>query len=95
MESKELYKAKFDAQLKEWSTKIAHLKAKAELAEANVKVGYLKQVEDLRSKKEETQARLEELKKAGDEAWETLSTGVEQAASELKAAIKEAAAKFK
>ena len=95
MESKDLYKAKIDAQLKEWSTKIADLKAKAELAEANAKVGYLKQVEDLRAKKEETEARLDELNKAGDEAWEALKSGVEKAASNLKDSFKEAAAKFK
>ena len=95
MESKDVYKAKIDAQLKEWSIRIADLKAKAELAEANVKVEYLKQVEDLRTKKEEIQAKLEELKKAGDEAWETLKTGVEQAASELKDSINIAISKFK
>ena len=95
MESKELYKAKFDTQLKEWSIRIADLKAKAELAEANIKVEYLKQVEDLRAKKEEIQVKLEELNKAGDEAWETLRAGVEHAASELKDSIHIAISKFK
>ena len=95
MESKDVYKAKIDAQLKEWSIRIADLKAKAELAEANVKVEYLKQVEALRVKKEKIQSKLEELKESGDDAWETLKTGVEQAALELKESINSAIAKFK
>ncbi len=95
MESKDVYKAKIDAQLKEWSIRIADLKAKAELAEANVKVEYLKQVEALRAKKEEAEVKLDELKKAGDDAWEALKAGVEQAALELKDSINSAIAKFK
>ena len=95
MESKDVYKAKIDVQLKELSGKIAELKAKADLAEAQVKVEYLKQIDSLRAKKEETQAKLEELKKAGDDAWETLKNGVEKAASELKDSINSAIAKFK
>lgn len=95
MESKELYKAKIDAQLKEWGTRIADLKAKAELAEANLKVEYLKQVDELRAKKEEAEAKLDELKNAGDDAWEALKSGMEKAASELKDAINIAISKFK
>ena len=95
METKDAYKARIDAQLKEWSAKIAELKAKANVAEAHIKAEYLKQVEALQTKKEETQTKLEELKKAGDEAWETLKVGVEHAAFELKNAIYNAASKFK
>ena len=95
METKDVYKAKRDKQLKEWSINISELKGKAELAEANVKVEYLKQVEALRAGKEDTQAKLEELKQAGDDAWETLKAGVEKAASELKESINSAVSKFK
>ena len=95
MDSKDEYKARIDAQLKEWSARIAELKAKADAAEAGLKAEYLQQVETLRLKKEETQAKFEELKKTGDEAWETLKAGMEHAASDLKTAINNAAAKFK
>lgn len=95
METKDEYKARIDAQLKEWSVRISGLKAKAEVAEAGVKSEYLKQVEALRLKKEETQAKLEELKKTSDEAWETIKAGVEHAAHDLKTAINNAVSKFK
>ena len=95
MDSKDVYKAKIDAQLKEWAVKIADLKSKAELAESTLKVEYLKQIEALRAKKEETQAKLEELKVAGDDAWDTLKAGVEKAVSELKDSVNSAISKFK
>ncbi len=95
MSSKDVYKEKLDEQLKEWSNKIADLKIKAELAEANVRVEYLKQVETLRVMKDETQEKLEELKRAGDDAWEILKAGVEKGASELKDSINSAISKFK
>jgi len=95
MDTKDAFNAKIDAQLKEWSTRIAELKARAELAEASVKVEYIRQVETLRIKREETQAKLEDLKNAGDEAWEILKAGVEQAAIDLKNSINSAVSRFK
>lgn len=95
MKSKDEYNAKIDSQLKEMSIKIANLKAKAKLVEADLRAEYFQEVEALRARKEAVQAKLEELKKSGDEAWEALRTGLEQAASELKDAINSAASKFK
>lgn len=95
METKDEFKARIDAQLKEWSARIAELKFKADVAEASVKAEYQKQVEALSLKKEETQAKLEELKKTSDEAWETIKVGVEHAAQDLKTAINNAMSKFK
>ena len=95
METKDEYKARIDAQLKEWSAKIAEMKAKADVAEANIKAEYQKQVELLRIKKAETQAKLEELKKTGDDAWETIKAGLDHAAHDLKTAINNAVSKFK
>lgn len=95
MESKEAYKARMDKQLKEWSIRIAQLKSKAELAETTIKAEYIRQVDALRARSEEAHAKLEELKKAGDEAWDTLKAGMEQAASDLKNAVNSAIEKFK
>ncbi|MBC8413442.1 coiled coil domain-containing protein [bacterium] len=95
MESKDIYRAKIDAQLKEWAVKIADLKGKAELAEASMKVEYLKQIEALRLKKEEAETKLEDLKNAGDDAWDVLKSGMDKAVSELKNALNTAVSKFK
>ena len=95
METKDEYKARIDAQLKEWSARIAELMAKAERTEAGLKAEYLKDVENLKVKKEALQVKLEDLKKTSDDAWETLKAGMEHAASDLKTALNNAVAKFK
>jgi len=95
MNLKEAYEKKLQAQLDEWSAKIEVLKAKADKVKADARVDYSKQLEELRIKKNAANAKLAELKKAGDEAWEDLKTGVESAWDSLGKAVKAAAARFK
>jgi hypothetical protein len=49
----------------------------------------------MKSKREAVNTRLQELKGAGGEAWETMTTGVEAAWDEFKRAFTEAKDKFK
>ena len=81
--------------MKEWSAQIALLKAKADNAKADAKVEYYKTIEALQSKQNEAKTKLQELKTAGDEAWEDIKKGAEKAWSEVKAAYHEASSRFK
>jgi multidrug resistance efflux pump len=89
------YEEKIDAQLEEWSAQIALLKARADKARAEAKVEYYKTIEALQRRQDEARAKLDELKTAGDEAWEDLKKGAEKAWDEVKAAFHSAASKFK
>ena len=89
------YEEKLDAQLDEWSAQINVLKARADKAKAEVKIEYYKTIEVLERKQKDAKAKLQELKTAGDEAWEDLKTGAEKAWDEVKTAYREASAKFK
>jgi hypothetical protein len=84
-----------EAQLKQWSTEIDILKAKAEKAKAEAKITYLKQIEELRSKQESVKGKVHELRASGDEAWEDVKKGVDNALADLKKALKRAASRFK
>ncbi|MEE4265448.1 MAG: coiled coil domain-containing protein [Desulfobacteraceae bacterium] len=95
MVNKEQYKEKVKAQLREWDAKIDQLKAKADRAKAEFKIDYTHHLEELRSKRERTKAKLEELKVAGDKAWESVKDGLEKASADLKRALDEAVSKFK
>ena len=55
MISKDAYKSKMDAQLKDWSTKITQLKSKSEVAETTINAEYLRPVDALRIKTSEAQ----------------------------------------
>jgi len=95
MSMKEAYQKKLQAQLDEWNTEIDKLKAKAEKAEADSQLEYYKLIEEFRSKQQAAQQKLDELKGAGEGAWEDLTAGVESAYDSLANAIKSAASRFK
>jgi predicted ATP-binding protein involved in virulence len=89
------YEEKLEAQLKEWSAQIALLRAKADNAKADAKIEYYKTVDALQHKQNEAKAKLQELKTAGDEAWEDLKAGAEKAWAEVKTAYHDATSRFK
>jgi nucleotide-binding universal stress UspA family protein len=92
---KKAYVEKMEAQLKEWGGEIDVLKAKAEKSKAEVKIAYLKQIEELKKKQASVKKNLRELRGSGDEAWEDFKGGVEDAVKDLKRALKRAASRFK
>ena len=95
MKNREEYIEKMTAQLKEWSRKIDLLEFKARAAKADAKITYEQRIRDMKSKREAVMTRLQELKGAGNEAWESMTTGVEAAWDEFKRAFTEAKDKFK
>lgn len=95
MEKKETYQEKMDAQLKEWNTMFEELKAKAQRASVDAKIQYQEQIELLRARYEAAHAKLQELRTAGESAWEHMAVGVENAWKELKSAWDTAVAKLK
>jgi uncharacterized protein YfiM (DUF2279 family) len=94
-DKRKAYEEKIDAQLKEWSAQIALLKAKADNAKADAKIEYYKTIEVLQRKQNEAKAKLQELRTAGDEAWDDLKAGSEKAWAEIKTAFHDATSRFK
>jgi predicted ATP-binding protein involved in virulence len=94
-DKRKAYEEKLEAQLKEWGAQLALLKAKADNAKADAKIEYYKTIEALQSKQNEAKKKLQELKTAGDEAWESIKAGVEKAWAEVKTAYHDASSRFK
>jgi chromosome segregation ATPase len=84
-----------ETQLKEWGIDLEKFKTKAGKAKTNAKVRLDNEIAALRTKMDEAQKKLEDLKKAGDAASGELKKGVESAWNELKKAFDSATAKFK
>jgi len=95
MGSKEAYREKLEAQMREWSAKIDLLKARADQVEAEAKIEYRNRIEDIRQRKEALQEKLKELQNASDAAWKEIKGGTEKAAADLRDALQSALAKFK
>jgi hypothetical protein len=95
LDKRKAYEEKFDAQLEEWSAEIALHNAKADKARAEVKIEYYKMIETLQGKQDSARLKLQQLRTAGDDAWEDLKTGAENVWTEVKNAFQSAATKFK
>jgi hypothetical protein len=94
-EKRRAYEEKLDAQLKEWDAQIVLFRVKADKVKADAKVEYYTRIEALQHKRDAVKAKLQELKTAGDGAWEDLKTGAEKVWVEVKAAFRDAGSKFK
>ena len=94
-DKRKAYEEKFDAQLKEWSAAIALLKAKGDKARTEAKTEYQKTIETLQGKLDAARTKSQELRAAGDDAWEDLKTGAENVWAEVKTAFQSAVSRFK
>jgi uncharacterized coiled-coil DUF342 family protein len=95
MKSREEYIDQLASQLKEWSAKIVELESKTRTAKADVKTSYENQIRQLKDKRDAAMQKLQELKGASSDAWDTLRAGAETSWADLKKAVTAAADKFK
>ena len=94
MADKDAYVKKMHAKLDEWNAEIDKLKAKADQAEAESRIEYQNQIEDLQDKRTEAKKKLSQVKEAGEGAWEDLKSGVQDAWDAMDKAVKSARSKF-
>ena len=78
----------------EWNVEIDKLQAKADQAEAEAKIEYHEQIEDLRAKRKEVEAKIAEVQQAGEGAWEDLKQGLENSWEILKGAFAKVKSRF-
>ena len=95
METKEAYRQKVDAQMKEWNAQIALLAAKLENAGADVKVKYAQELDAIRAKQRVAAAKVKELDAASGEAWESVKATSDKVWEDLKAGIGQAMSRFR
>ena len=85
----DLYVAKMEGQLNGWSARIAAMKTKLDESEEQGRLEFHNQLDASQRQHELACRHLEELKQSGEEAWQTLKSGVEAAWKELTTSIRE------
>ncbi|MHB1286139.1 MAG: sll1863 family stress response protein [Leptospirales bacterium] len=95
MDTKEAYKEKINAQLKEWNAQIKLLSAKMDNAKADAKLKYAQELGDIRTKCDEATNVLKELEKTSGEVWEKTKATTEKLWGDLKTGIDQALSKLK
>jgi 1,4-alpha-glucan branching enzyme len=94
VEKKEIYLQKLKEKMHEWNAEIDKLEAKAGQIKVDAKIEYEKRIVDLKEKRKDFEAKLAEMKKAGDSTWEGLKQGLENSWEVLKTSFTKAKAEF-
>lgn len=84
-----------EKKLKDWGGEIEKIRGKADRLGTESREKYQEQVRELRTKQELARQKVQEMKKAGEEAWEELRAGAESAMSDLKKAVDKTVSKWK
>jgi hypothetical protein len=92
METRELYKQKYQAQLREWSAKFEVMKAQSEKLTAQAKLDVKPLLDAAHAKLASAKAKLDELAGTTDDKWDNVVNEASRTWSDLKAAAEGAAA---
>lgn len=95
MSNRDEYVRKMQVKLVEWNTEINMLIARAGEVTVDLKNEYNEQIESLKLKQANAQVKIEALQQAGDNAWEDLRSGIEQARTAMGEAIDTARSRFR
>ncbi len=95
MSKKEAFEKQFEARLKEWKAEVDVLRAKADKADAEMRIKYHEQIDELQEKEKEIRSQLSSLKNAGEESWQDLKKGLQEASDSLSKSFSSIKAKFK
>jgi septation ring formation regulator EzrA len=95
MKTKDEYINNLAAELKNWSAQIDLLAAKTESSAAHVRVKYIEELNDLHDKQNKATEKMEELRKASGDAWETAKVTADKVWYDLGLGLASASSKFK
>jgi hypothetical protein len=95
METRELYRQKYEAQIHEWGAKLEGMKAQAEKLTAQAKIDVKPHVDAVHAKFDAAKAKLNDIAGATDDKWDDVVKAVDHGWNDLKAAAEGAYATMK
>lgn len=94
MDKKTAYADKQQAKLDEWTAEIKKLRAQAQSAEAEAKIKVQEKIDKAEAMQERFKSKLDELRSSGDDAWEEIKRGLDEATDSLGASLRAASSHF-
>lgn len=94
MSKKQEYVDKLQGQLDGFNAKMNVLQNQASEADSSYQPSHNQTIEELSLKRQVVESKLNQLKNAGEEDWEDLKEGMENAMADFSTAIKGATARF-
>lgn len=95
MPDKDTYLAEARAKIDQWNADIDKLQAAAAEAGADAKVEYDKQIDALRTQRDEVEAKLKDMADASGDAWQDMKAGFDKAWDTVSDAFTKAMSRFK
>ncbi|MBI1179272.1 MAG: hypothetical protein GC201_01860 [Alphaproteobacteria bacterium] len=95
MSARDAYVEKLKAQFDQWNDQIDDLETRLRKASTEARSQIESQMAILRARRDETRARLEELRRASEDAWGDLRAGLEKARDDLAEALRTAASRLR
>ena len=95
MPYKDAYVQKLHEKIDEWNAEIDKLKAKADKAKAESRLEFQKEIGTLQEKRKEVEKRLTKVRHAGEDAWQDLKSGAQNAWDAMEEALRSAKSKLK
>ena len=86
METRDLYKQKYEAQVHEWTAKLDLMKAQSEKLTAQAKLDVKPHLDAVHAKYDAAKVRLEKLASTSDDKWNDVVAELDHGWTELKAA---------
>ena len=79
MSERDQYIEKTKARIYQWNAEIDKIKAQLDEAEADAKIKYQKQLDEMRTQRNEAEAKLKEMRAASNDAWDDMKSGFDKA----------------
>lgn len=95
MNKRDDYVEKLKSQLDAWNADVDALESRAHKAHAEAQALYQAQVEALRARSEQARLQLDLLRRASEDAWSEMRSGMEKAWDDMGEAVKAASSRFK
>jgi hypothetical protein len=92
---RDAYVEEIKGKIDNWNLEIDKFQAKTDIAKAKAQAQYLKHIEELKGKRKEVEAKLDEIQRSSETAWEDVKAGADKAWKSMSETIKIARSRFK
>lgn len=86
-ETRDLYRQKYDAQLREWQARMDEVRARSDKLSAQARLDMQPRLDALKSKYEDARARFAELGTAAGDTWDEVKRNAESAWNDFKSSL--------
>jgi uncharacterized coiled-coil DUF342 family protein len=95
MSDKDAFVQKLHSKINEWNADIDKLKGKADEVKAKLRLEYEKEIENLQQRRQEVEERLTKVRHAGEDGWQELKAGAQNAWDAMEEALRSARSKLR